>query len=75
MTNGILDNPKVGDLVMDYAGDLGIVSLIEYWGDENGTDLYFVHWTSGGLAGYTTAHKPKDIRMWTINVRLQLDKL
>ena len=56
----------VGDLVIDLRGDAGIVSLIET--DKEGT-LYFVLWTSGGLTGYTTAHKPKQIMRWTKNVR------
>ena len=60
----------IGDLVIDDGGDAGIVSLIEHWGDEDGTHLYFVLWTSGGLTGYTTAHKPKQIMRWTKNVRL-----
>jgi len=57
----------VGDLVIDLRGDAGIVSLIET--DKEGT-LYFVLWTSGGLTGYTTAHKPNQIMRWTKNVRL-----
>ena len=57
----------IGDLVIDLRGDAGIVSLIET--DKEGT-LYFVLWTSGGLTGYTTAHKPKQIMRWTKNVRL-----
>ena len=72
MTNTTLDNPQVGDLVMDYGGDVGVISMVET--DKEGT-LYFVHWSSGYLTGYTTAHKPKEIEKWTINVRLQLDKL
>ena len=60
----------LGDLIIDDGGDAGIVSLIEYWGDEGGTHLYFVLWTSGGLTGYTTAHKLKEIKRWTKNVRL-----
>ena len=60
----------LGDLVIDDGGDAGIVSLIEHWGDADGTHLYFVLWTSGGLTGYTTAHKPKQIMRWTKNVRL-----
>ena len=59
----------LGDLIIDDGGDAGIVSLIEYWGDENGRHLYFVLWTSGGLTGYTTAHHPKEIYRWTENVR------
>ena len=70
MTNTIPDRPEVGDLVMDYGGDIGIISLVEYWGDEDGTHLFFVLWTSGGLTGYSTAHKRKEIVMWTKNVRL-----
>ena len=57
----------IGDLIIDDGGDAGIVSLIET--DKEGT-LYFVLWTSGGLTGYTTAHKPKQINRWTKNVRL-----
>lgn len=57
----------LGDLIIDDGGDAGIVSLIET--DKEGT-LYFVLWTSGGLTGYTTAHKPKQIMRWTKNVRL-----
>ena len=57
----------LGDLIIDNGGDAGIVSLIET--DKEGT-LYFVLWTSGGLTGYTTAHKPKQIMRWTKNVRL-----
>lgn len=57
----------LGDLIIDDGGDAGIVSLIET--DKEGT-LYFVLWTSGGLTGYTTAHKLKEIKRWTKNVRL-----
>ena len=57
----------LGDLIIDDGGDAGIVSLIET--DKEGT-LYFVLWTSGGLTGYTTAHKPNKIKRWTENVRL-----
>ena len=57
----------LGDLIIDDGGDAGIVSLIET--DKEGT-LYFVLWTSGGLTGYTTAPKPKQIMRWTKNVRL-----
>ena len=70
MTSSTLDNPQVGDLVMDYGGDVGVISKIEYWGDEDGTDLFFVLWSSGYLTGYSTAHKLKEIRAWTKNVRL-----
>lgn len=72
MINTTLDKPEVGDLIMDYGNDVGVISLIET--DKEGT-LYFVLWTSGGLRGYSTAHKLKEIEKWTINVRLQLDKL
>lgn len=72
MTHFTVDNPQVGDLVMDWNGDLGIVSLVE-------TDKfmcpYFVLWFTGALQDYTTAHKLREIKAWTINVRLQLDKL
>lgn len=67
MTNTTLDKPHVGDLVMDFRGDVGVISLIET--DKEGT-LNFVLWTSGDLTGYTTAHKLKEIRAWTKNVRL-----
>ena len=70
MTNTTLDKIEMGDLVMDYGGDVGVISKIEYWGDEDGTHLYFVLWSSGYLTGYSTAHKPKEIRAWTKNVRL-----
>ena len=72
MTNTTLDKPELGDLVMDYGNDVGVISFIET--DKEGT-LYFVLWSSGYLTGYTTAHKLKEIEKWTINVRLQLDKL
>lgn len=66
--------PQVGDLVCDinycrWEKEYGIISLVEHWGDADGTHLYFVHWTSGGLAGYTTAHKLKDIRVMLQNVQ------
>ena len=67
MTSSTLDNPQVGDLVMDYGGDVGVISLIET--DKEGT-LYFVLWSSGYLTGYSTAHIPREIRAWTKNVRL-----
>jgi len=61
------DRPEVGDLVMNWDGEIGIVSLIE-------TDKfmcpYFVLWFGGVLQGYTTAHKLREIKAWTINVRL-----
>jgi hypothetical protein len=67
MINTTLDKPQVGDLLMDLAGDLGTVSLVET--DKEGT-LYFVLWFNGGLQGYTTAHTPREIERWTKNVRL-----
>ena len=67
MTSTTMTKPEVGDLLIDYGGDVGVISLIET--DKEGT-LYFVLWTSGGLMGYTTAHKRKEIDMWTKNVRL-----
>ena len=69
MTISTTVKPTVGDLVMDFGGDLGLISLIE---PPVGTsqELYFVLWSSGGLAGYTTAHHRKEIAAWTINVRL-----
>jgi hypothetical protein len=67
MTDTTHNKPQVGDLVMNWGGEIGIVSLIE-------TDKYmcpyFVLWFNGVLQGYTTAHKIRDIRAWTINVRL-----
>lgn len=67
MTSSILDKPQVGDLVMDWDGELGIVSLVE-------TDKfmcpYFVLWLTGDLQNYTTAHKLREIRAWKIKVRL-----
>lgn len=70
MTHTILDKPELGDLVMDYGNDLGVISLIE---PPTGQvpELYFVLWSSGGLTGYTTAHHLKEIHKWTINVRLR----
>ena len=29
MTNTTLDKPELGDLVMDYGGDVGVISFIE----------------------------------------------
>ena len=67
MINTIADKPQLGDLVMNWDGEMGIISLIE-------TDKfmcpYFVRWTSGYLTGYSTAHKIREIKAWTINVRL-----
>ena len=65
MTSSTLDNPQVGDLVMDYEGDVGVITLIDPV-----APLYYVLWSSGYLTGYSTAHKPKEIRAWTKNVRL-----
>ena len=67
MTNTTLDNPQVGDLVMDFGDDVGVISMVE--SDKEGT-LYFVLRSSGYLTGYSTAHKLREIRAWTINVRL-----
>ena len=67
MTSTTMTDPELGDLIIDYGGDVGVISLIET--DKEGT-LYFVLWTSGYLTDYTTAHKPKEIRAWTNNVRL-----
>ena len=68
MTDTTLNKPKVGDLLMADGGDIGLISLIE---PPVGTsqELYFVLWSSGGLAGYTTAHHRKEIERWTKNVR------
>ena len=70
MTSSITDKPTLGDLIMDDGGDIGLISLIEPTTGQV-PELYFVHWSSGGLAGYTTAHRLKEIRRWTINVRLR----
>ena len=67
MTNTTLDKPELGDLVMSYDGEIGIVSFIE---SNKFMCPYFVRWASGYLTGYTTAHKLREIRAWTINVRL-----
>ena len=67
MTSSTLDSPQVGDLVMDYGDDVGVISMVET--DKEGT-LYFVLWSNGYLTGYTTAHKLREIRAWTKNVRL-----
>ena len=70
MTHSTIDKPELGDLVMDYGDDLGVISLIEP--PTGGVpELYFVFWSSEGLTGYTTAHKLNEIRAWTINVRLR----
>ena len=47
MTHTILDKPELGDLVMDYGNDLGVISLIE---PPTGQvpELYFVHWSNNG---------------------------
>ena len=57
---------SVGDLILDDDGDLGVITLIE---TDNGYELYFVEWTSGGLTGYTTAHIPRELERWSKNVR------
>ena len=57
---------KIGDLILDDMGDLGVISLIKT--DKQGT-LYFILWASGGLMGYTSAHLPREIERWTKNVR------
>lgn len=66
MTISTTAKPTTGDLILDDAGDLGVITLIE---TDNGYELYFVEWTSGGLTGYTTAHRLKDIERWSKNVR------
>ena len=53
---------SIGDLILDDAGDLGVITFIE---TDKGHELYFVEWTSGGLTGYTTAHIPREIERWT----------
>ena len=57
---------NIGDLVMDYGHDLGIITLIE---TDKGHKLYFVQWMSGGLTGYTTAQRQKEIEIWSKYVR------
>jgi len=57
---------SIGDLILDDAGDLGVITFIE---TDKGHELYFVEWASGGLTGYTTAHIPREIERWTENVR------
>ena len=66
MTNTTFDNPQVGDLVMNWEGEVGIISLVE---SDKFMCPYFVLWSSGYLTGYSTAHKLREIRAWTINVR------
>ena len=68
MTITLQSKPQVGDIVMDEGGDIGLISLIE---PPTGQvpELYFVHWSSGGLTGYTTAHHLKEIHRWSKNVR------
>tara|TARA_A100001515_G_C4501767_1_gene186926 strand:- start:16 stop:192 length:177 start_codon:yes stop_codon:yes gene_type:complete len=56
---------NVGDLILDDEGDAGIITLIDPV-----APLYYVLWTSGGIMGYTTAHKPNKIKRWSKNVRL-----
>ena len=68
MTISIPNKPALGDLLMDDGGDIGLVSFIEPPVGIS-QELYFVLWTSGGLAGYTTAHHRKEIERWTKNVR------
>ena len=67
MTYTTLDKPQVGDLVMNWDGEVGIISLVE---SDKFMCPYFVRWTSGYLTGYSTAHKIREIRAWTRNVRL-----
>lgn len=69
MTISTPDKPQLGDLVMDWENDLGVISHIER--DEHGAlYLYFVLWTSGGMQGYSTAHKLKEIESWKRNLEL-----
>lgn len=65
MTNTTLNKIEMGDLIMDCGGDVGVITLIDPV-----APLYYVLWSSGYLTGYSTAHKPKEIRAWTKNVRL-----
>ena len=65
MTNTTLNKIEMGDLIMDYGGDVGVITLVDPV-----APLYYVLWSNGYLTGYTTAHKPKEIRAWTKNVRL-----
>ena len=67
MTNTTLDKPELGDLLMDLAGDLGAISLVE---TTTFSTLYFVLWFSGYLQGYTTAHKLEEIEIMRKNLKL-----
>ena len=66
-TTTTLDNPQVGDIVQNYDGEIGIISLVE---SDKFMCPYYVHWITGYLTGFTTAHKLRNIRAWSINVRL-----
>lgn len=68
MTHITHDKPEMGDLVMNYDGEIGIISLVE---SDKFMCPYFVVWLNGYLTGYSTAHKLREIRAWTINVRLR----
>ncbi len=61
------NKPEVGDLLMDLAGDLGTISLIEV---DQGATLYFVLWFSGYLQGYTTAHKLAEVEIMQKNLKV-----
>jgi len=67
MTSSTLDRPQVGDLLMNWDGEIGVVSLVE---SDKFMCPYFVRWLSGYLTGYSTAHKLREIRAWTTNLTL-----
>ena len=67
MITSTRDKPQVGDLVMNWDGEVGIISLVE---SDKFMCPYFVLWFNGYLTGYSTAHKRREIERWTRNVRL-----
>jgi hypothetical protein len=60
-------NAEVGDLVMDFSGDLGTISLV----DTNETWGYHILWFNGYLQGYITVHKLEEV--WMMRKNLQLN--
>jgi hypothetical protein len=63
MTATTTNRPQVGDLLMDYGDDVGVITLVDPV-----APLYYVLWTSGALTGYTTAHSRYDVRRWKQNL-------